>query len=299
MANMTPHDRQMMKPKAEFAISLDRTDKKGKVIINLCSGELVRDAVLGDVGKPKAGATGKFSSSGLDWQIPYIIGHKRLNLDSDNICWVYDVAFSENSLQTANTDRKFRLLLVQTAVEAVSELLGDDGVERLEDYAELAPIGDPPLMNINLDSIEKNDPKNRSLPTFAPKHRILPNPLGVKCPDYYVRMEGSNRNIRQVVVCATMSEYGLEFKDVDVQVQPEIQEILITYKDELRLQLRLACPFLKQFKVKWRKQRKHLKVSLSVPEDFDGKDQRFVSGYKSKLGSKLTSVASDTISLNE
>jgi len=299
MANMTPHDREIMKPKAEFAISLDRTDKKEKVIINLCSGELVRDAILGDVGKPKSGATGKFSSSGLDWQIPYIIGHKRLNLDSNNIFWVYDVAFSENSLQTANSDRKFRLLLVQTAVEAVSELLGDDAVKRLEDYAELAPVGDPPLMNINLDSIEKNDPKNKSLPTFAPKHRIVPNPLGVKCPDYWVRMEGSGTNIRNVVVCATMLESGLEYEDIAVQVQPKVQEILITYKDEFRLQLRLACPFSKQFKVKWKKKRKQLKVSLSVPEDFEGKTQRFVKSYERKVVSKLMSVASDTISLNE
>jgi len=293
---MAPHKSQMMKPKAEFAISLDRTDKLGRVIINLCSGDLVRDAVLGEVGKPKAGATGKCSSAGLDWQIPYIIGHKRLNLDSDNICWVYDVAFSEKSFQAANTDTKFRLLLVQTAVEAVSELLGDGGVKLLESYAELAPVGDPPLMNINLNSVEKNDPKNKSLPTFAPKHRILPNPLGMKCPDYYVRMEGSSTNIRYIVVCATMSECGLEYKDVDVQVQPEVQEILITYKDKLRLQLRLACPFSKQYKVKWREQKKQLKISLSVPEDFDGKDQRFV---KRKNDRKLMSLTSETISLNE
>jgi len=288
-----------MKPKAWFAIFLDRTDNEGKVIINLCSGDLVRDAIFGEVDKPKAGATGQFSAVGLDWQIPYIIGHKRLNLDSDNICWVYDVAFSENSIQTANTDRKFRHLLVRTAVEAVNEQLGGNAAKHVEDYQELPTVGEPPLMNINLESVEKNDPKNKSLPTYAPKHRILPNPLGVKCPDYYVRMEGSNANIRHVVVCATMSESGLEYKDIDVQVQPEVQEILITYKVDYRLQLRLACPFSKQFKVKWRKQRKQLKVYLTVPEDFDGKDQRFVKCSNSKGGSELTSVASRTISLNE
>lgn len=293
---MAPHEKQVMKPKAEFAIALDHTNQGGKIMINLCSGELVRDAVIGEVGKPKAGATGKFSSSGLDWQIPYIIGHKRLNLDADNMCWVYDVAFSENSIQAANSDRKFRLLLVQTAVEAVNEQLTDNELKRMEDYTELQPIGDPPLMNINLESVEKNDPKNKHLPTFAPKHRILPNPLGVKCPDYWVRMEGSSTNIRTVVVCATMSQPGLEYKDVDIQVQPKLQEILITYKDDYRLQLRLACPFAKDFKVRWRKQRKQLKVSLSVPEDFDGKDQRFV---KESEGIKLTPIAPDAIPRDE
>jgi len=262
---MAPEGRQLMKPSAKFAVSLDLTEGKGKVVINMCSGKPCKDVVL-DKGKDSSG------TAGVTCHIPYILGHLRTaeHPDTGDLCQVFDIAFSENTMKSAKGEKHFREVVIKTAIEAVEKMLKEGKIKDLNAYKEMPALGEAAVLSVNVDSVE-----NPSLPTFAPKHKVLPNPAGVKCPEHYVRMEAS-KGVRTVVVCIilTDTDLGDDYADVDIMVDYEVQKVFVAYKQQYRLDLRLAFPFEKEYQVKWKKRKQQLKISLTVLPDFNGRDQK-------------------------
>jgi len=267
---MAPEGRKLVKPKAEFAVSLDLTEEKGKVVINLCSGKFCKDAVFNKGGDGDG-------SAGVTCHIPYVLGHMRTAEypDTGNLCQVYDIVFSEKTIISAKEDHRFKQIVIQTSIEAVDKVLKDCKIKDSKKYNQMPTLGDAAVLSINVDAAENSDPLNPSLPSFAPKHKVLRNPSGVRVPKYFVRMEAS-KGVRTVVVCITMTDAGIgdDYADIDINVVIEEQRVLVAYKQQYRLELRLACPFEKEYKVKWKKKKQQLKISLTVLPDFDGKDQR-------------------------
>jgi len=267
---MAPEGRKLVKPKSEFAVSLDLTEEKGKLVINLCSGEFCKDAVFGKGGDSDG-------TPGVTCHIPYILGHKRSAPypDTGDLCQVFDIVFSENTIKTAKAEARFKAVVIKTSIEAIDKMLKDCKVKDSEKYNQIPSFVDGALLSVSTESLECNDPTNPCLPSFAPKHKILPNPAGVRLPEYFVRMEAS-KGVRKVVVCITLADtdIGEDYADIDINVKIEEQRVLIAYKEMYRLEMRLACPFEKEYKVKWKKKKQQLKISLTVPKDFDGKDQR-------------------------
>lgn len=267
---MAPEGRKLVKPKSEFAVSLDLAEEKGKLVINLCSGDFCKDAVF----HKEEDSDG---NSGVRCHIPYIVGQKRTakHPDTGNHCQVFDIIFSKKSIETTKTNDRFKTVVIKTSIDAIVKMLKDCKVKDTEKWNEIPSFVDAAILSISKESLECTDPTNPCLPSFAPKHKILPNPAGVKLPEYFVRMEAS-KGVRKVVVCITMSDtdIGDDYADIDIAVKIGEQRVLMAYKDLYRLEMRLACPFEKEYKVKWKKKKQQLKISLTVLKDFDGKDQR-------------------------
>jgi len=266
---MAPEGRKLVKPKAEFSVSLDATDEKGKIVINLCSGDFCKDAVF-----MKGDGDGK---TGVQCQIPYTLGHMRTaeHPETGDLCQLYDIAFSENTMKSAKADERFKKIVIKTSIEAVDKVLKDCKVKDREKWKQMKPLGEAAVLSISLESIECNDPSNPCLPSFAPKHKVLPNPSGIRLPKYSVHMEAS-KGVRTVVVCIIMADAGIgdDYADIDINVKIDEQRVIVACKEQYRLELRLACPLEKVYKVKWKKKKQQLKISLTVLPTFDGNDQR-------------------------
>merc|ERR1719233_402981 len=103
-------------------------------------------------------------------------------------------------------------------------MLKDCKVQDIEKYKEMPSFVDAAILSVNTESLECTDPTNPCLPSFAPKHKILPNPSGVKLPEYSVQMEAS-KGVRKVVVCITMNDtdIGDDYADIDIAVKIEEQ----------------------------------------------------------------------------
>jgi len=267
---MAPEGRKLVRPKAEFSVSLDVTEEKGKVVINLCSGDFCKDAVF----KKEGDGSGK---TGVQCQIPYTLGHMRTaeHPETGNLCQLYDIAFSENTMKSALAEEHFKEVVIKTSIEAVDKVLKDCKVKDSEKWKQMKPLGEAAVISISTESLECNDPMNPCLPSFAPKHKVIPNPSGIRLPQYSVRMEAS-KGVRKVVVCIIMADAGIgdDYADIDINVKIEEQRVTVAYKEQYRLELRLACPLEKEYKVKWKKKKQQLKISLTVLPMFDGKDQR-------------------------
>jgi len=267
---MAPDGRKLVKPKAEFSVSLDVTEGKGKVVINLCSGDFCKDAVFKKGGDDDG-------NTGVTCHIPYTLGHMRTveHPETGDLCQLYDIAYSENTIKSAKVDERFKEVVIKTSIEAVDKVLKDCKIKGGEKWKQMEPLGEAAVLSISIDSLECTDPLNPCLPSFAPKHKVLPNPSGIRLPKYFVRMEAS-KGVRKVVVCIIMADAGIgdDYADIDINVKIEEQRVVVAYKEMYRLELRLACPLEKEYKVKWKKKKQQLKILLTVLPTFDGKDQR-------------------------
>lgn len=90
------------------------TDGKEKVFINIAMNDLVD--------RPSyESASGPDGKIGMNWSLPLIQAPVRKDMDKKNQwCQVYDVIFHPETLKIAERDSRFRQMVVQTALDAVT-----------------------------------------------------------------------------------------------------------------------------------------------------------------------------------
>jgi len=164
-----PKNRKLMKPKPSFCLvyELEKTNKP--FYVNVCSGDLVEDAFLGHIKerRRKAEETGEIGrdgccggKEGVHWQIPYVLGHTRVERYDGRQCQIVDIAFSEKTMLVATTDQTFKDLILQTVREAIDGQLGLKLKPGSSFYDEPS-LGTPSAMSVNME-------KKKQLNPFAP-----------------------------------------------------------------------------------------------------------------------------------
>ncbi|RZF32098.1 hypothetical protein LSTR_LSTR014612, partial [Laodelphax striatellus] len=96
-------------PAAGYVIKTS-VDGKKKAFINICQNE--------NIGKPVA----KRESGGARWSIPYSQAPPRDDFDKNkNFCVVYDVVFHPETIRMANSNKSFKQLVNDTALNAIED----------------------------------------------------------------------------------------------------------------------------------------------------------------------------------
>ncbi|XP_055533918.1 protein kintoun [Wyeomyia smithii] len=108
------YDVKFINPKPGYVIKTVSQENL-KVFVNICYCDLV--------GRPiSQGSTNESGQRGLKWSIPYAQSHPRKDYDNrKKECVVYDVVFHHDTLKLANSNRSFRKLVTDTALDAVEK----------------------------------------------------------------------------------------------------------------------------------------------------------------------------------
>lgn len=106
------YDVKFIKPLPGYVIKTV-VDGKTKAFVNVCHCDLV--------GKPSSQcSTNKRGEKGLKWSIPYAQSQPRKDYDNKNVdCVVYDVVFHYDTLHLTKSNKNFRKLVTDTALDAV------------------------------------------------------------------------------------------------------------------------------------------------------------------------------------
>jgi len=176
-----PKDRKLMTPKAGFCLIYKKKSSRLKFYINICSGDLVDDPFLGFVNERSPHETGEIEQdacckkSGIHWQIPYILGHSRVERFDGKNCEVIDIAFSPKALELEKSDPTFRKILIQTAVDSLDQNLNIKLSGEGELY-HLASLGKPSLMSVKFKekkTIELKQTKPTANIILEPKYTVV------------------------------------------------------------------------------------------------------------------------------
>ncbi|XP_039291933.1 protein kintoun-like [Nilaparvata lugens] len=96
-------------PAAGYVIKTS-VDGKKKAFINICQNE--------NIGKPVA----KRETGGVRWSVPHSLAPPRDDLDKNkNFCIVYDVVFHPEAIRMANSNKPFKQLVNDTALNAIED----------------------------------------------------------------------------------------------------------------------------------------------------------------------------------
>ncbi|DBA03843.1 TPA: hypothetical protein N0F65_005733 [Lagenidium giganteum] len=122
--NKVPDDKQLITPVPGFVIKTKwdghgaKDDQKKKLFVNICSHERVQPP-----SSTRVAATAS-TKGGTSWQLPYSLGPDRLEKDkSGAMVTTFDVCYNTRTLEFAQMQRPFLDMVVNTALEAVEQVL--------------------------------------------------------------------------------------------------------------------------------------------------------------------------------
>eukprot|EP01083_Nonionella_stella_P139592 426080_1 len=147
-----PKNRKLMQPSPVFCVKTKTTKTGDKVFINVCSGDLVDEAkVSNDPGPSDKHSSGSHGGN-LHWRVPYILSECRPFKANDGSCFsAFDIVFNTKTIKHGDSDKRFKTLIIQTALEAVESKSNSALVKQFKTLKNFTfKGGEPPLMSVNV-----------------------------------------------------------------------------------------------------------------------------------------------------